>query len=236
MLEDIVTRMHQMLKRILKIGQEKKTQKENGLNTKDMGSIFQTQNYKLIENYNIYEDQYKLNDDFSFSSITTEEEMRDAWTNNDRFLFDTRIDDKARISTVFLILDHGDRFWTQPTNPYRPSLFETMSFTIDNSGGQRQSRYHTYEDSIIGHLEIIAEELNDLNMNKREVWITKAVKKTMTERLPCIIIKNKAYLFLQKSHRTVEVIDENETDICIQFTDVPIKDYFLITSKEAGLA
>jgi len=67
--------------------------------------------------------------------------------------------DGARVSTIFLGLDHS--FFPESI----PVLFETMVFSDEadseslRTWDQHQERYHTKHDAIIGHEEIFADLL-----------------------------------------------------------------------------
>lgn len=58
-------------------------------------------------------------------------------------------DDRIRVSTVFLGLDHGGH----PVITAKPLVFETMVFR--GKMDQYQMRYYEYDDAMAGHDEIV---------------------------------------------------------------------------------
>ena len=64
---------------------------------------------------------------------------------------------KARVSTIFLALDHGSRFLPQAGETfdpatYKPVLWETV---VINSPGTYQTRYTSREDALEGHRKYV---------------------------------------------------------------------------------
>lgn len=60
-----------------------------------------------------------------------------------------------RVSTVFLFLDHNFMGG-------QPILYESMVFPLDDYANQDSRRYHTREEALAGHSELVAEWLHEL--------------------------------------------------------------------------
>jgi hypothetical protein len=76
----------------------------------------------------------------------------------------------CQVSTVFLALDHSYVPMTDPLR-YKPILWETAVFNKDDRV-VRMQRYHSREDALTGHAEIVAdlrkETINLTNPENRQ--------------------------------------------------------------------
>jgi len=92
-------------------------------------------------------DKYILDKDGKPQHVSDLLEWARAFETMDRQIANTIIDNRVRVSTVFLGIDHA-------YNPDSdPILFETMVFGGKEDGFQ--DRYSTKEEAIAGHKEVV---------------------------------------------------------------------------------
>jgi len=86
----------------------------------------------------------------------------------------TTIIDKGKanevlMSTVFLGVDHfyGASKEDMQKEDYQPLIFETMTFSDDHKWNELQIRYETWDESMLGHANLVKEIMRDRVKFKR---------------------------------------------------------------------
>lgn len=103
-------------------------------------------------------DYHKLNDDMTTSEVTLVDYAKDAEKTSSRISY-TVLPHSFTVSTIFLRIDHAF-----PGGP--PILFETMVFNkkkLKHMIELDSDRYHTYEQAITGHNEMVNNWLKKLD-------------------------------------------------------------------------
>ena len=91
--------------------------------------------------------------------LTDDIDVWNTYLSKNRSIKFTEFGDTISVSTVFLGMDHSNRY----TKEDGPILFETMVF--GSKYDDYQERYLTYDDAILGH-ERICEMVDEVKINR----------------------------------------------------------------------